>query len=172
MERKAVMLAVAWLALGIHVFAQNPAGNAMPEKDHASAGAASAIPDRVLMQKIMNAWASMDPTAAARYYDRSPENVFFDDDGGVRFVGWQAYEKGIRKANEALQGVKYTVNNDAIVHRAGTYAWGTATVHSKYTFRSGRRQEMQERWTLVWKKKGTDWLVVHEHFSTPAPNMQ
>ena len=171
MARKIPMLAIAWLALATQPFAHNrPQKPAV--KHRSSIGAPSTVPDRALMQKIMDAWATMNTALAAQFYDRSPKNIFFDDDGGVRFVGWQAYENGIRKANEALQAVKYTVNDDVAVHRAGPYAWGTATVHSEYAFKSGRHQVMQERWTLVWMKEGGNWLVVHEHFSTPAPNMQ
>jgi len=30
--------------------------------------------------------------SAAKYYDRSPENVFFDDAGGVKFVNWRLFD--------------------------------------------------------------------------------
>ena len=65
------------------------------------------------------------------------------------------------------QTTKWTVNDDAVVHRAGNDAWATATVHTEYVFKNGSRQVMEERWTLIWTKKGGNWLVVHEHFSAP-----
>jgi hypothetical protein len=80
------------------------------------APALSSFPDRKLMQEIMDAWATLNPHSAARYYDQSPEDVFFDDAGGVKFVGWQAYEIGLRKVMASVQQAKWTVNNDAVVH--------------------------------------------------------
>ncbi len=125
----------------------------------------SSFPDRRLMQEIMDAWATLNPRSAAKYYDQSPEDVFFDDAGGVKFVGWQAYEDGLRKVMASEQQAKWTVNNDAVVHPAGKYAWGTATVHAEYVAKDGGRQIMDERWTLIWAKRNGKWLVVHEHFS-------
>jgi len=129
------------------------------------APAFSAFPDRKLMQEIMDAWATLNPHSAAKYYDQSPKNVFFDDAGGVKFVGWQAYEDGLRKVMASEQQAKWAVNDDAVVHAAGRYAWGTATVHAEYVAKDGSRQSMEERWTLIWANRGGKWLVVHEHFS-------
>jgi ketosteroid isomerase-like protein len=109
----------------------------------------------------------LDPHAATKYYNQSPEDVFFDDAGGVKFVGWQAYEDGLRKVMASEQQAKWTVNNDAVIHAAGEYAWGAATVHAEYVAKDGSRQIMEERWTLIWAKRDGKWLVVHEHFSAP-----
>ena len=160
MARK-TLRGVAWLALVTLVLAQ-----ANTQKQSA-APTHPGLPDRKLMQQIMDAWATMDPGAAAKYYDQSPDDTFFDDAGGVKFVGWPAYEAGIRKVLVSEQTTKWTVNDDAVVHRAGNDAWGTATVHTEYVFKNGSRQVMEERWTLIWTKKGGNWLVVHEHFSAP-----
>ncbi len=129
------------------------------------APALSTFPDRKLMQEIMDAWATLNPHSAAKYYDQSQEDVFFDDAGGTKFVGWQAYEAGLQKVMAAEQQAKWTVNNDAVVHPAGRYAWGTATVHAEYLAKDGSRQSIEERWTLIWAKRDGKWLVAHEHFS-------
>jgi ketosteroid isomerase-like protein len=160
MVRRALMLVVPWLLVTLS-FARIGSPNA------SSASGLSGLPDKKLMQQIMDAWATMDPAAAAKYYDQSPEDTFFDDAGAVKFVGWKAYEDGIRKVLTSEQSTKWTVNDDAVVHRAGNYAWGTATVHTEYVFKNGTRQVMDERWTLIWIEKGGKWLVVHEHFSAP-----
>lgn len=160
MVRRALMLIFPCL-LATFSFAQNA-----PQKQSAASGQ-SGLPGKELMQQIMDAWATMNPAAAAKYYDRSSDDVFYDDAGGVKFVGWQAYEDGIRKVLTSEQSTKWTVNDDATVHRAGNFAWGTATVHTEYLFKNGSRQVMEERWTLIWIKKHGNWLVVHEHFSAP-----
>jgi ketosteroid isomerase-like protein len=86
-------------------------------------------------------------------------------------VGWQAYEDGIRKVLTSEETTKWTVNDDAVVHRAGNYAWGTATVHTEYVYKNGSHQVMEERWTLIWVRKNGNWLVVHEHFSAPPADV-
>ncbi len=155
-------LAVVVLLMPFFAWAQSPVDHTQVATD-----TVAGIPDRLLMQKIMDAWATLNPANAGKYYDKSPENVFFDDAGGVKFIGWQSYEDGIREAMKVLQAVKWTVNDDAMVRRAGNYAWGTATVHTEMTYKSGTRQVVDERWTLIWASKGMQWLVVHEHFSAP-----
>ncbi len=160
MIRKAVILAVLSLMTGADA-------QTVPAKKAANL----ALPDRKLMQQIMDAWATMNPADAAKYYDQSPDDVFFDDAGGVKFVGWKQYEDTIRKVLTTEQTTKWTVNDDAVAHRAGDYAWGTATVHTEYVFKNGSRQVMDERWTLIWINKGGKWLIVHEHFSAPPTDM-
>ena len=160
MIRKAVILAVLSLMTGADA-------QTVPAKKAANL----ALPDRKLMQQIMDAWATMNPADAAKYYDQSPDDVFFDDAGGVKFVGWKQYEDTIRKVLTAEQTTKWTVNDDAVVHRAGDYAWGTATVHTEYVYKNGSRQVMDERWTLIWINQGGKWLIVHEHFSAPPSDM-
>ena len=121
------------------------------------------------MQAIQDAWATLNPAEAAKYYDKAPDDIFFDDAGGLKFVGWQAYEDAMRKLMADEQSARWIVNDDAVVHQAGNYAWGTATVHTAMTYKNGRHDVMDERWTLIWIKKGQNWLVVHEHFSA-APS--
>jgi len=165
MLRKAALLAILSIVFATRVSAQEPAGKKLPEHQSSSTKTPR-LPDKALMQQIMDAWATLDPAVAGKYYDQSPENVFFDDAGDVKFVGWLAYENGIRKVMAGLQSVRWTVNDDAVVHGAGNFAWGTATVHAEYLYKNGNRQVMEERWTLVWIKKD-NWLVIHEHFSAP-----
>jgi ketosteroid isomerase-like protein len=154
-----VLTPMLTLLLGIPIFGQ------VASQKTPVAPALSSFPDRRLMQEIMDAWGTLNPHSAAKYYDQSPKDVFFDDAGGTKFVGWQAYEAGLQKVMAAEQQAKWTVNNDAVVHPAGRYAWGTATVHAEYLAKDGSRQSIEERWTLIWAKRDGEWLVVHEHFS-------
>ncbi len=85
------------LLLGACVFGQETSYKAPV------APALSTFPDRKLMQEIMDAWATLNPHSAAKYYDQSQENVFFDDAGGTKFVGWQAYEAGLQKVRSKGQ---------------------------------------------------------------------
>ena len=116
MVRIAITTMLLALLLGTIVFGQ--------ETSHKNpvAPALSSFPDRKLMQEIMDAWATLNPHVAAKYYDQSPKDVFFDDAGGLQFIGWQAYEAGLQKVMAAEQQAKWTVNDDAVVHPAGNCA--------------------------------------------------
>ena len=35
------------------------------------------------------------------------------------------------------------------------------------TKKSGAKDELDFRWTVIWDKEGTDWLIIHEHVSVP-----
>ncbi len=160
MLRRAALLAI-WMLLSILLLAQISADK------KPAATSSNHLPDTALMQQIQNAWATLNPAEAARYYDKSPSDVFFDDAGGVKFQGWQAYDAAMRKLMADEQTAKWIVNDDAVVHAAGNYAWGTATVHAEMGYKNGTHQTLEERWTLVWERKNGEWLVVHEHFSAP-----
>lgn len=125
-------------------------------------------PDKALMQQICDAWATLKPENVARYYDKSPTAVFYDL-APLKYTGWSEYENGARSLSATLESLKFTVNDDVIVHQAGEFAWGTATVRTEIVEKNGRRQVLDGRWTAIWERKGSNWLIVHDHFSAPLP---
>ncbi|MBV9343065.1 MAG: nuclear transport factor 2 family protein [Acidobacteria bacterium] len=62
---------------------------------------------------------------------------------------------------------KFTVNEDAELHPAGDYVWGTATIKQEMTRQSGKVEMGNLRWSVVFQKQGGKWLIVHEHVSVP-----
>ncbi len=129
---------------------------------------AAGVPDVALMQQICGAWATLKPENAARYYEKAPDNVFYDITV-PKYTGWAAYEADVRTLNATLQSLKFKVNDDALVHHAGKLAWGTATVHTEVVEKNGRTHTLDARWTVIWEKKRHNWLIVHDHFSAPLP---
>jgi ketosteroid isomerase-like protein len=37
--------------------------------------------------------------------------------------------------------------------------------------KDGKTENLEGRWTVIWEKRGDNWLVVHEHVSVPLPPM-
>lgn len=136
-----------------------------------SAGQAIGLPGKQLMQEVNDAWATLDPDNAAKYYDKSPKNVFFDI-APLKYNGFPAYIRGAREVFTTLQSMKYTVGNNAVVHFAGNIAWGTATLNLEMIDKQGRKVVLDLRWTPVWEKKRSSWLLVHEHLSAPIEPRQ
>lgn len=132
----------------------------------AQAGLSERAPDRDLMQAINDAWTTLDPDSAAKYYDKASFDVFYDV-APLKYTGWLDYARGARETLETLRSMKYTVGEDAVVHIAGDFAWGTATLRLETVGKDGLAQTMDLRWTPIWEKKGGQWLIVHEHLSAP-----
>ena len=159
MRHKALVLLVISLLFSSLALAQaKPRGKTAGAKTTAKATGA---PSKAFMQQILDAWATMNPDNVARYYDQAPGDVFYDV-APVKYNGWQEYAAGFRQLAATLQSMKFTLNDDAAVHPAGAFAWGTAM-----TDKAGKTSNLDCRWTIVWQKKGANWVIVHDHFSVP-----
>ncbi len=123
---------------------------------------------KALMQKELDAWGTMDINKAAAFYAKDSDNVYYDV-APLKYNGWNEYAAGVKQNFPDIVSVKETLLDDARTHQHGALAWGTGTVHCVFTDQAGAKQEFDARWTLIWEKRGKDWLVVHEHFSAPLP---
>ena len=158
-------LAVLLLAIAVASgFAQNEKPAAMSAKKEAKSS--GAVPDKPLMQKVWDAWMTMDPTNPAKYYAKGAGHVFYDITP-LKYNSWEEYETGVKSVLAGFQSIKATVNDDAEVHRHGNLAWSTATVHHEDVMKDGKKDQGDFRWTAIWEKTGKQWLIVHEHISAP-----
>ena len=123
-------------------------------------------PSPALMSSILDAWSTGGPAKAAVYYDKFPTDIFFDL-APLQYKGWSEYNAGAPAALGIFDTIKFTLRDDAKVHRVGNTAWATATSSVEGKLKSGNRVSFEGRWTVVWEKKGQQWLIVHEHFSAP-----
>lgn len=160
MVRKTLTLVVVSLLLASLGLAQSKSA------DKKASAAPTNAPDKALMQKILDAWSTMDTNVVGQYYDKASSDVFYDV-APVKYDSWAQYVEGVQKLFGTLQSIKFATNDDATVHHAGNFAWGTSTVKTVMTDKSGKVTNLDCRWTVVWEKKGPHWLVVHDHFSAP-----
>jgi ketosteroid isomerase-like protein len=143
-------------------------GSRQASRRSGASAARTGVPDKALMQKIWDGWGTLDPNNVAQYYDKSPDNVFYDITP-VKYDGWEEYQKGTAALRDMFNSAKFTVNDDARVHSSGDGALGTATVAAQLTGKDGKTQNTTLRWTVVWASQGGQWLIVHEHVSAPLP---
>ena len=127
--------------------------------------AAPATDFRALMRKTLDAWETLDPANAAPFYAQDADNVYFDI-APFKYTGWAEYAAGMSKNFPDRASVKFTLSNVRI-HPQANLTWATASLHFERTTKSGAVQSLDGRWTLVWEKRGRDWLIVHEHVSAP-----
>ena len=156
MKRMAVLALVACMT--ITAFAQK-----------AKAMKASARPgvDKSYLQKIWDGWATLDAAAQKQYYAQGP-HVFFDF-APLKYGSWDEYQSTVSKELGGYKAARFTVNDDAQIHKSGEAYWITATVASDMTQKSGKREMATFRWTAVFEKQDGKWLIVHEHVSLPQP---
>ena len=152
MLKRHVVLLIVVVALSASLFAAKKSDN-------------SAGPDKILMQRIWDAWSTRDPANAAQFYDKG-QHVFFDI-APLKYNSWDEYQEGVKKVLADYTDAKFTLNDDAQITPAGEYYWGTATVKDDLTNKSGKHEMGTLRWTVIWHKQGGNWLIVHEHVSAP-----
>ena len=127
----------------------------------------SAAVDRAWLQKIWDGWATLDADGQRRYYAQGP-HVFFDV-SPLQYGSWDQYQSTVSKELAEYKAAKFTVHDDAQIHKSGDAYWVTATVASDMTQKSGKREMATFRWTAVFERQDGKWLIVHEHVSEPQP---
>ncbi len=145
MHRRAILLAI-FLAPGI-LFAQPL--------------------DKAHLERVLAAWATLDPSKPAAFYAKDAGLVFYDV-APRAYKGWAEYEKGTRDVFKTMKSISLKMN-DAAVHNVGTTAWATALVDADFVDKDNKHQKIDARWTSIWEKRGNTWLIVHDHFSAPLP---
>ena len=138
-------------------------GFAQSKKTPTKAGGGG--PDKAHLQKIWDAWSTLDPANAAEFYAPGPHTFF--DIAPLKYASWEEYQKGVVNVLADFKTAKLTVNDDAEIHPVGQIVWATATVKEDATMKSGKREMGNFRWTVVFEKEKGKWLIVHEHISEP-----
>ncbi len=123
---------------------------------------------RTLMQTTLAAWETLDPKNPAPFYAQEADHVFFDITP-LQYQGWAEYAEGVKKVLAGFSSLKFTLADDVRAHPHGNLAWATATWHADVVTKQGAKEGLDGRWTVVWEKRGNDWLIVHEHVSVPLP---
>lgn len=125
-----------------------------------------------LMQKILDAWATLDSAQVAPFYAQEPDRVFYDI-LPLKYTGWAEYARGFAQSIPPLyKSAKFTLSPDARAQRRGSFAWGIATVRADFVRKDGTPEAFDARWSVVWEKRGKDWVIVHDHFSVPMPALE
>jgi len=120
------------------------------------------------MQKTGELWATLDTSKVAPFYAKDAQLAFFDI-APMKYTGWAEYEKGVQAVFTGISSAKFSLGSDARATLRGNTAWGTATARFDVTGKDGTAGPFEFRWTVVWERRGREWLIVHEHVSAPSP---
>jgi ketosteroid isomerase-like protein len=120
---------------------------------------------RKLIDSYCAAWSSGNPENAAKFYDKDNALVFYDL-APFSYAGWKEYDAGVRKnLLDSAASASLTAGKELKVTRRGNIAWTTVPMHVTIKMKGGKLIDSPVRYTGIWEKRGSSWLLVHEHLS-------
>ena len=152
-----LFLAIALVSLSASAQHKKPMGNK----------SAGPVPDKAFLQKIWDGWSTLNAANQTQFYATGKHTYF--DVSPLKYDNWDEYQKTVGKELEEYKSGKFTVNDDAEIHPAGDYVWGSATVSEDATLKNGKHEMATMRWTFIFGKEDGKWVLVHEHVSEPMP---
>ena len=122
---------------------------------------------RKLIDDYCAAWSTGNADSPAKFYAKEDGLVFYDV-APFSYHSWKDYHDGVKKEFlDNAASVTLSAGKDLILKRHGTVAWATVPMHLSEKTKDGKTVEMDVRYTGIWEKRPTGWLLVHEHISAP-----
>ena len=140
---------------------------AIAQEHHAAAPAGRSTFDKAMLQKVWDAWCTLDPRNPAKFYSHEPNHPFYDI-APIKYDNWSEYESGVKNVIGDWKSAKAKVNYDGIIHQESpTTVWSASTVDFEWVDKDGKDQKATVRWTAIWHKHGNNWMIAHDHTSVP-----
>ncbi|HTQ62179.1 MAG TPA: nuclear transport factor 2 family protein [Candidatus Solibacter sp.] len=122
---------------------------------------------RKLTDAYCAAWSTGNAEAPARFYAKEEGRVFYDI-APFAYHSWKEYHEGVKKEFfDNMESGTLSAGKDLKVSRHGTIAWTTVPMHLSEKTKDGKTVEIDIRYTGIWEKRGSGWVLVHEHLSAP-----
>jgi ketosteroid isomerase-like protein len=122
---------------------------------------------RQLVDAYCAAWSTGNAENPARFYAKENDLVFYDL-APFSYHSWKEYHDGVQKAIfDNMESGTLSAGKDLKVRRRGTVAWTTVTMHLSEKTKDNKNVETDIRYTGIWEKRPSGWVLVHEHLSTP-----
>jgi ketosteroid isomerase-like protein len=127
--------------------------------------------DEPTFRKLTNdycaAWSTGNTDAVAKFYAQDGDLIFYDV-APFSYHAWKEYVPGVHKTLlDGAAELKLTAGDDLRVTRRGSVAWTVVPMHFREKTKDGKVIEADLRYTGIWEKRGSNWLLVHEHVSVP-----
>ena len=120
-----------------------------------------------LIDRTHAAWNSHNPDNLSKFYVKDADLIFYDA-LPMQYQGWDDYKQGIQKnLFDKMPRFILSANDDIHLTRRDNLAWTTFTWHLSAELNDGTPIETDGRQTDIWEKRNGEWLIIHEHISTP-----
>jgi ketosteroid isomerase-like protein len=122
---------------------------------------------RKLIDAYCAAWSTGNADNPARFYAKEDGLVFYDVTP-FSYHSWKEYHEGVKAALfDNMESGRLSAGKDLKVRRHANVAWTTVSMHLSEITKGGKNVEAEIRYTGIWEKRASGWLLVHEHLSTP-----
>jgi ketosteroid isomerase-like protein len=122
---------------------------------------------RRLIDAYCLAWSTGNADNPARFYAKEEGLVFYDV-APFSYHSWKEYHEGVKAALlDNMESGSLSAGKDLKVRRHGTVAWTTVSMHLSEKTKDGKNVETEIRYTGIWERRSSGWLLVHEHLSAP-----
>ncbi|MBW4515828.1 MAG: nuclear transport factor 2 family protein [Timaviella obliquedivisa GSE-PSE-MK23-08B] len=128
---------------------------------------------RQLLVDYYAAWSTPTdkPWTIARvekFYQQNGRVFGFDISPPAKgFQGWEDYKRELTTIMSNYSKLTVTLGDRFLVYRNGNVVWVVSTFDSLGTLKNGSSISGSGRNTLIWERVGDQWLIAHEHVSTP-----
>jgi len=137
--------------------------------------AAAAKPDpakpvRDAFERLLEGIRQVDVVKVMDTYDKSPRTLFFNNNGSIT-LGWDQMKSNRESSYAKTKDVTLNVDGVRVELLGPTAAYVSCTWTQSQVY-DGKLENAAGRMTLIFKRAGKDWKVVHLHTSpsTPAAN--
>jgi ketosteroid isomerase-like protein len=122
---------------------------------------------RRLIDAYCLAWSTGNADNPARFYAKEDGLVFYDV-APFSYHSWKEYHEGVKAALlDNMESGSLSAGKDLKVRRHGTVAWTTVSMQLSEKTKDGKNVETEIRYTGIWERRSSGWLLVHEHLSAP-----
>lgn len=105
---------------------------------------------------------------AEKFYQHNDRMFGFDlNPPAEGFQGWEAYKRELTKIMSNYSEFTVALGDRFLLYRNDNVAWTVSTFKITGSLQNGSPISGSGRNTLVWERVGNQWLIAHEHVSTP-----
>jgi ketosteroid isomerase-like protein len=125
---------------------------------------------RAAFDRLIEGIRQADAEKVMSVYENSPRTLFFNNNGTIT-LGWQTMLENRKSLYEKTKNVTLEVSGVRIELLGPSAAYLTAKWKQTQEF-DGKPESAAGRMTLIFRKIGKEWKIVHAHTSpdAPAPN--
>ena len=143
------------------------AGAAFGQKAAATAKADPTAAVRATFDRLVEGIRQADAEKVMSVYENSPKILFFNNNGSVT-QGWEEMKRVREEGYAKTKNVTLDVTGVRVEMLSPTSAYVSCKWKQTQEY-DGKLEDASGRMTLVFKKIGKDWKVVHLHTSPDNP---
>ncbi len=152
------------LAIFVLLLSMTPA---LGQKAAAGTKADPAKPVRDAFERLVEGIRQVDAVKVMSVYDNGPRTLFFNNNGSVT-LGWDTMKSNRESSYAKTKDVSLEVKGVRVEMLGPAAAYVSCTWTQSQVY-DGKLENASGRMTLIFKKIGKDWKVVHLHTSPSSP---